>query len=451
MAGRIPQLRGPICRWARVRFSRLVIEADRKTVSLALHPRLTVVAGVDDHVRAGLTDELIGGLAGTRSAVHLEVATDEGRQLAVFRPTRGAHRIIEVADGSEASDEFRASDGRLDLLGHYGIDARRAPQLLHLDKATLEADSHRDEIITRLAEVDQTSLWSAAARVRITDDELQALKVGIDTTKEDAELVARIERRHQSLEAAFEQHTRLRQRAAAVCGTSLLCALPVGLVNPTMAVPILAIGLLTVLLTFVYRARIETAQRSEQSALADAGANSYLGFIVQRVNGMFDDSEARRRLVSVAEDHRNAAVQWTRLAGDVSVEWALAHHAEIDAAARLRKQLRALGKVSSTAPEFDEETADLAQAVVSHLNRLRGIGTGGESFPLILDDPFVEVDPSTKLALLDLLARNGGHPQVILLTDQDDVAGWARIEALTGEIALVEPRTEPTEARHLAG
>ena len=218
-----------------------------------------------------------------------------------------------------------------------------------------------------------------------------------------------------------------------------------------MAIPILAIGLLTVLLTFVYRARIETAERSEQSALADAGANSYLGFIVQRVNGMFDDSEARRRLVAVAEDHRNAAVQWTRLAGDVSVEWALQHHLEIDAAARLRRQLRSLGPGGSAEDGVTDAVADLAQAVVSHLTRLKAVGRGGESFPLILDDPFTEFDPTTKLAMLDLLAQHAGTPQVVLLTDQDDVAEWARSTAVSGSVSLVEPHTEAARARHLAG
>jgi len=59
--------------------------------------------------------------------------------------------------------------------------------------------------------------------------------------------------------------------------------------------------------------------------------------------------------------------------------------------------------------------------------------------PLILDDPFTDVAPSTKLTMMELLARTAGSPQVILLTDQDEVATWARLEALTGEVALVEP------------
>jgi hypothetical protein len=40
-----------------------------------------------------------------------------------------------------------------------------------------------------------------------------------------------------------------------------------------------------------------------------------------------------------------------------------------------------------------------------------------------------------------------------LLTEDEDVASWARLEALTGEVALVEPQTEPRQAHgadHLA-
>lgn len=428
-----------------MRFTRLVIEADRTTVSLALHPRLTVVAGVDARVRAGLVDELLGGLGSERSGVHLELAGDDGRHLAVFRPTGGTHRVVEVDDGRDVSDEFRRGDGRVDLLAGHGLDAARARQLLHLDRAQLRAETRRDEVVNRLAELDQTELWSAAARARITDDELQSMNEGMALSSEDADVVARIERRHQTLEAALAQHVQLRRHTAMVSGASLLAALPVTLVDPTMAVPILAIGLLTILLTFLYRARVEAAQRLEASALADMGAETYLGYVVQRVDGIFSGSEQRRRLLAVAEDHRTASVRWTRLAGDVSVEWALAHHDQIESAARLRRQLRSLRQVSSTAPELDEETADVAQAVISHLTRLRTLGSSGESFPLILDDPFGEVPSSTRLALLELLARTAGPPQVILLTDQEDVASWARLEALTGEVALVEPVAEARE------
>jgi hypothetical protein len=238
-----------------------------------------------------------------------------------------------------------------------------------------------------------------------------------------------------------------------VCIVSLLAGLPVGLVNAAMSVPILTIGLVTILLAFLYRARIEKAERSERAALADAGAQSYLGYVVQRVNGMFDDTDAKRRLVGVAEEHRSATMAWARLTGDISVEWAVEHHDEIESAARARRQLETVAQDASAA-ELAGETADLAQALVSHLDRLRTIGHGDESFPLILDDPFGDVDRATKTTLLDLLARNAGSPQLILLTDQPDVAEWARDGARRGDLSLVEPtatRSLGSPVRELAG
>lgn len=422
-----------------MQYTRLVLEQGSTTFSLSFHPRLTVVSGVDAGARKGLVAELVGGLCRNRTGVNLEVADDRGRRLAVLRPEQGGHRVIDLTSGTDVSEEFRGPDGRIDVLARFGVSEQDANRSLHLDRDGLELGAMRDEDIKRLSELDQTELWSTAARVRITEDEMKAIGDETRASAADAELVARIEHHHHTLEEALEQHRRLRRDASMVCAASLLAALPVALVNPGMAVPILAIGLVTVLMAFIFRARVEAVQRQEQSALADAGVNSYLGYVVGRVNEMMDDTEARRRRLAVAEDHRAAAMRWTQVAGDVSVEWALSHHEEIETAARLRKELATLGQVSTTAPTLDDETMALAQSLITHLSRLRTLGSGSESLPLILDDPFTEVEPATKLTLMELLSRTAGSPQVILLTNQDEVASWARLEALTGEVALVEP------------
>ena len=307
-----------------MQYTRLVIEQGATTFSLSFHPRLTVVAGVEAGARKGLVAELIGGLGSTRTGVNLEITDDRGRRLAVLRPATGGHRVIDVTSGTDVSEEFRGIDGRLDVLGRFGLDVRKATDALHLDRDGLARDAHRDDIVKRLSELDQTELWSTAARVRITEDELKALDEGQAAGREDAELVARIERHHHGLEEALDQHRRLRRDASMVCAASLIAALPVALIRPSLAVPILAIGLATILLAFTFRARVEAVQRMEQSALADAGVDSYLGYVVGRVNDMMEDTEVRRRRLAVAEDHRAAAQRWTRLAGDVSVEWALA-------------------------------------------------------------------------------------------------------------------------------
>lgn len=445
----------PQVRWSdadsyRVRLNRLVIEAGKDSVSLALHPRLTVIAGVDDQVRAGLCEELIGALGSQRSGVHLELTDDSGRNLAVFRPARGTHRVVDPSDGSDRSDDFRTPEGRIDLLAYHGIARNRATDVLHLDREKLHAGPSSDELVAKLADVDQSLLWSAANRVQITDEELQSLNTDLDGADEDADVVSMIEKRHQNLESAVDELLRLRRHAAIVAGASLALALPVWYFDPSMALPVMAIGLITVLLSFVYRARVEAAQRSERKALAQAGADSYLTFMVQRVDGIFSSTEQRKRLIAVAEDHRNAAVRWTQIAGDVSVEWAIEHHDEIQATARLKDQLRSLGKVSANASEIDDSTTELAHSMITHMARVQKIGRNGESLPLIIDDPFTDVPAATRAALLELLARTSGSPQVVLLTDQNDVADWARLEAISGEVTLVEPMADTGDSKTMA-
>lgn len=429
-----------------MRYTRLVIEAEPASVSLALHPRLTVIAGVAARVRSVLADELIGGLGSDRSGVHLELADDAGRHLAVFRPSGDMPRVVDVGAGTDVSDEFRGDDGRIDLLAHHGLTVGSAERLLHLDRTKLRTDARRDEIVDRLSMVEQSELWSTAQRVKVTEEELRTLEATDDEGAEDADLIARIERQHQTLESALEQHRRIRRQAAQVSAFSLAAALAVSFVDPAVAALVLAIGLLTILVTFMYRARVEAVERSEAASLADAGADSYLGFVVQRVDGMFTTTERRRQTLAVAADHRNAAVHWTRLAGDVKVEWALDHHEEIMAAARVRGRLRSLEQVRDDGSELDRQSAGLAEALLTNLARLEGAGRDGESLPLVLDDPFTGMASSVRHTLLNLLAERSGGSQVVLMTDDDEVAEWARAEvARTGEVGLVEP-TAPAPA-----
>jgi hypothetical protein len=212
--------------------------------------------------------------------------------------------------------------------------------------------------------------------------------------------------------------------------------------------PLASLGLLVitvgaVVMSMRHRRRMNRLEGEEQEALAEAGAQSYLGFHLQRVNGLLSSGQSRRRLMGAADAHREAVSVWQALAGEVQVEWAIEHREEILAAARLRKDVSALGTLSSTAPEVDnDQTTDLARALVARLTELRKLGLTGESFPLVLDEPFVGLEPSVKPSLLELLGRSSGNPQIIFLTEDEDVASWARLEALTGELSIVEPMPE---------
>lgn len=434
-----------------MRFSRLVIEADaQQSLSLSMHPRLTVIAGVGPDVRRALSGELLGALGATRSGVHLELVDDQDTQLAVFRPSQGAHRVVDVTSGEDRSDEFRTADGRIDLLAWNEVDPRRARDLLAFDGSSVGAESAEDDVVNRLADLDQGTLWSAAARVRITQEELQQLAQKVEAVESDDAVASKIERRHQLHQQADEQANRFRRQSGVVAAVSLGLAAPTWYVKPESAAPMAAIGCIAIVLMLIYRARVEAAHRAERSALAQIGAKSYLGYMVSQVDEIFDETEQRKRLSAMAEDHRAAAVRWTKLAGDVSVEWALAHHDEIDATAQLRRQLRTLGRVSPGGVEVDGRAVEVAHALVSHLARLRRAGRDDESLPLIIDDPFADLAEATRIELLELVQRTSGPPQVILLTDDPAIARWARPRALSGDLDLVEPGREANR-NELAG
>jgi ABC-type thiamine transport system ATPase subunit len=108
--------------------------------------------------------------------------------------------------------------------------------------------------------------------------------------------------------------------------------------------------------------------------------------------------------------------------------------------------------MSSSAPGNGDLASELAHALMGRLARARTLGDLGEAFPLVVDEPFRSLDPGLKVPLLELLARSEGSPQVILLTADEEVASWARLEALTGTLAVLEPApdAEPAHANGVA-
>ena len=424
----------------RVRLSRLVIEGNQNRVSLTLHPKLTVVAGVPGPVRSHLVDEIIGGFTSARSGVHLEMINGSGRRITVVRPVDAPHRVTAPDEKLDLTEDFRDHAGRTDVLARYGIDSSAAGRILHIGPDAARTVTAADADIARLSCLDQSAIWSAAARVQVTQAEFQSLSEDISRGEHvDAQAVATIERRHQHVEAAVLSQQEAETHLIRLTLFSLLIALPVSMRSTTAGMPLLVIAACAVAAALFFRGKVEAARRLESAALASSGDESYLGFVVKQVDGLMEDTDKRRRLTHVAADHRNAAIAWTRLAGDVTVEWAFEHQAEIDAVARLQRQIAGLDTSTNITPDLNERTAAVARTVLGQMTQLRRIGYGAESFPLLLDDPFVDLEPSARIALLELIARSAGSPQVILLTEQADIADWARSQSHTGEMALLEP------------
>ena len=429
-----------------MQFERLVIEAGSNTFSLALHPRLTVIAGLGQLERDSLIGELVGALSSSRTGVHAELVEDGGRHLAVFRPTGGRHRVVDIDTAKDVSRDFAADDGRIDLLHHHGIELRRARRKMRFGATDLSTGTHGAALIRELADQDQTRLWLAAEALQRSDDELQRVAEEVGSAPEDAEVVDRIEQRHTHLEAAQERNERFRRKTFIASLASTVLAIPGALFLQPAAFPLLAIALVSVLASVHFRTAVNRAAQAEDEALAEAGAQSYLGFQIQRVNGLLSSDAHRKALMHAAELHRTAVAVWRAMAREIQVDWALEHREEILATARVRKDVHILGTLSHAGPMAeDDRTSDLARVVVSRLIELRKLGIGGESFPLVLDDPFVDVDTSTKPALLELLNHTDNAPQLIFLTEDEDVASWARLEALTGALSIVEPQPEHVE------
>jgi len=426
-----------------VRYERLVIQAGSNSFTLDLHPRMTVIAGVGPLERESLIGELVGALSSSRSGVHAELVQDNGRHIAVFRPDGGRHRVVDINTASDVSSEFAAPDGKIDLLATSGLSARHARARLRLAHTDLNARSQGDKLVRQLAEQDQDRLWAAAEALRVSDDRLQGEAEATGSMPEDAAVIERIEERHQAFQSAQDRHESFRRTSIVLALGCAGLALPISFASKLLALPLLLVASVTVLVSVVFRSRLQTASRLEEEALAEAGAQSYLGFHLQRVNGLLSDDQARKRIMAAAEAHRLAGAEWRLVAGDVPMTWALEHHEEIQAAARVRMDVTALSTMSSTAPALDNDrTTDLARVLIGRLNELRTFGQDGESFPLILDDPLVGLHPGMKPALLELLGDASGAPQLIFLTQDEDVASWARLEALTGALSILEPKPE---------
>jgi hypothetical protein len=200
-----------------------------------------------------------------------------------------------------------------------------------------------------------------------------------------------------------------------------------------------------------------TAQYRTYDGKIDLLANSYGRSSITRISA--DDlttsasrTDAVRTLSAVEQvalwDAADAALQqgpgskgeaaWHELAGDIDLHWAAERRTEIQAASRLRQHIAALRSLSSSVPDLsDDDAVALAQGIVSQLTAASH--DQGLRPPVVLDEPFIDLDPAVVPLLLELLPGLVGSLQVMLLTNDDAIASWARLEALAGELALVEP------------
>jgi len=229
-------------------------------------------------------------------------------------------------------------------------------------------------------------------------------------------------------------------------GSALVGVLAAVLWGTLASLPFLALAIGATVASIFFWQRVERARRQEDEALRSAGTNSYLSFQINRVNGLLTSDHARRQMMRAAEEHRAALAEWRVLVGDIPVSWALDHATEIrQQAAQLRDTVGVRNPMAMVMSRDEETAAELAHGLLQRLVQLRTLGSRNESFPLLLDDALAAVDPDVKPELLELLMKASAHQQVIYLTEDPDVAEWARVEALTGTMSIVEPTPARSE------
>jgi hypothetical protein len=424
-----------------VHFERLVIEAGDATLALDLHRRLTVVAGAGAAERAGLITELIAALGRGRPGVHAEMTNDEGDRLAVFRPPGQRHRVVDVERALDVSHRYTDASGRVNLLARSPIGAREARRLVRLDEADLTMPAQEDELVASLGQVDQSRLWDVAHKVLDRRSDLEEITERTGGSFDDAEVIAEIERRHRRVEAVESDFERIRGVTFVTASAAALAIVPAAAFGTALlALTLAGLALVATAVSVQYWRQLSHASALEREVLAEAGATSYLAFQIQRVNGLVVSDSQRRQLVRADEALRASLAEWRLLAGDVGVEWALEHREAIGDANR---RLRAAAGIRSAMvlhlrPE-EATAAALSHVLVERLETLRRAGPDGESVPLLLDDPLRNVRPDAKPILLEQLLRASSDQQVVYLTEDADVITWARLEALTGQLAVVEP------------
>jgi hypothetical protein len=426
-----------------VRYQRLILEAGDNAVTVRFHPKLTVIAGVGRRERDMLITELLGSLAGGRPGAHLELVDDSGRHLAVIRPAKGgADRVLEVDSGDDVSHEYLSGGGSPDVLARLGLTTTTARKLCRLTSAELVVESQGDSLLTSLAALDQTRLWATAELLVAAESKLARETKATGAEDADGPLIEEIERRHAEFEKAQRQNESMRHYGIFIGG---LCAPAAGVAKFLLhsmpgALGFVAVAAMTTLASILFRRRMERARQLEAEALAKAGKESYIGFQLQRVDRMLDGQKGLGRVAAASEECRLAEEAWRGIAGDISVDWAMHNRQAIE---HLSLRLRG-GPGREAHPDIDP--AELAHWLAARFTSLRRVGPVQESFPLVLDDPLLGVDAGVKQWILELIGRSAGSPQVLYLTADPEVAVWARLEAMGGNLSVLEPTPDGTDA-----
>ncbi len=421
-----------------MRFTSLTLGAGKNAATIEFHPKLTVVAGVGPVERDVFAGELLGALSGTRRGTKVVLTDDNGLELVVDRRDNADADVARGPGGEDVTARYALPTGRVDLLQALGIDLDTARKRCRLNATDIAAASKADRVIDELAGLNQAYLWSIATQLVSSDKVLKTEAEIVESAFEDAPVIELIEERHQASDAAAARYESVRHHGIIVGGISAIAAIPATLMIGWTGLCFLVVAAVFAALSITTRRSMEKAAEAEAEALEQAGTESYIGFHIARMNQLLEGQRNRERLASAAKAHRESTASWGELVGELDVEWALANRDKIEAVA-LRLTTGGATRANHGPDLTDADPAELAQALITRLAELRKIGKDGQSLPLILDEPLKGVPLSVKQWMLELIGRSAGSPQVLLFTSDPDIAAWAKMEAMAGQLSIIAP------------
>lgn len=403
---------------------RLVIEDAGSSRYLELHPRLTVVPGLDEADRRVLLAEIRGSLGAHRDGVHIEITTSSGTSLAAFRAADG-HRMINVDNGTDVTPGFVDPAGRLNPA--YGLALQEEDVLV--DASTLANRTDEDRKLDLLSGSDQEELWGVLDRIDETQgaiSEAESEHAILAAPKGDSEVSAEVYDNYFTSSVQVPMINKIAS-IAAVIGLGCAVALYFFLASVTSIVALgLGIVSLIALGFFGYPLiRQLRAQRAANSALEDAGVDNFFNFQLQQVDGMIAQDGVRKKLREASSNHQTALEEWNQLANGIDPEFALAHRSAIQLGATIR----------ANDPNDDPTSGFLHPTTPLLLRCVGAIDNETEISPRVLDAPFATLDDATRRALLDTMFEASAQRQVILLAGCDDAAAWA-LQHIGGEASI---------------
>lgn len=400
-----------------MRIARVELATGNETVELHLHPRLTLVTGLGRLEREALAAEVLGAISSGRPGLSVDIVADDGRCLEVRRPLDGAASVTDSGSQHDLTDRFRDTRGgtTIDVLGALGVNRAAGHELLHVREQDLRGGTEPDDIVGRLAALDQDILWSTAIAVAELEVEMATLHEAANSDPYSA-MADEIETVHAARDMAGDHLDTTRSQSRLGAPVVVLISIAAGLItHPLLALPFLAAAGALVARAWRAGQDYEAAEQAEHDVLDRAGISSYLNFQLKKVDELTSSSSNRSRTLETAELHRAARDRWELLAGKgVSLEWAAAHRPDISATA---DELRGGGGGNSgpfgTCDRLIDSFTAARQAV-------------GEAIPVIIDDLFSTLDDDALATVLAALSTYSPHLQIIAMSNDERVHAWAR-------------------------